>query len=55
MEILDGVIVAVAHRDFLTMGAEGLAGRLSAGGVFVDVKSAFGPGDFPAHVRYWSL
>jgi len=52
---LDALVLAVAHRDYLAMGAAGLAERLSAGGVFVDVKSAFGPGDFPAHVRYWSL
>ena len=55
MESLDALVLAVAHRDYLALGAVGLAERLSAGGVLVDVKSAFGPGDFPAHVRYWSL
>lgn len=52
---LDGLILAVSHRDYLGQGAEALAGRLHPQGIFVDVKSAFAPRDFPQGITYWSL
>lgn len=36
----DAVIVAVAHREFTAMGAEGVRGLLKPGGVVFDVKYA---------------
>ncbi len=52
---LDGVILAVGHRDYLAMGAQALLGALRAGGVVVDVKSALTPAEVPAGAAYWSL
>jgi UDP-N-acetyl-D-galactosamine dehydrogenase len=52
---LDGLILAVSHRAYLEQGPEALAGRLRPQGIFVDVKSAFAPGDFPPGLTYWSL
>ncbi|HPQ38248.1 MAG TPA: nucleotide sugar dehydrogenase [Synergistaceae bacterium] len=53
---LDGIILGVPHREYLGQGASFLAERLDpAGGVVVDVKSAYGPDDFGAPHFYWSL
>ena len=52
---LDGLVLAVSHRAYLEQGAEALAGRLRPKGIFVDVKSAFAPGDFRSGITYWSL
>jgi UDP-N-acetyl-D-galactosamine dehydrogenase len=54
-EKLDAIILAVSHREYLDLGPAALAARLKPGGVFIDVKSAFDPGQLPGHVRYWSL
>jgi UDP-N-acetyl-D-galactosamine dehydrogenase len=35
------IVAAVAHREYRGIGIEALAGKLVAGGTFVDVKSAF--------------
>jgi UDP-N-acetyl-D-galactosamine dehydrogenase len=37
----EAMVVAVAHRHFLSMGAEQLARKIVKGGIFVDVKSRF--------------
>ncbi len=37
----DAIVVAVAHAEYLNMGASALLGKLRPGGVFTDVKSAF--------------
>jgi hypothetical protein len=34
-------VLAVAHRDYVEKGLEGLTGTLTKGGVFADVKSLF--------------
>jgi UDP-N-acetyl-D-galactosamine dehydrogenase len=52
---MDGIILAVGHRAYLEQGPTQLSTRLKRGGIFIDVKSAFAPGDFPAAVSYWSL
>ena len=52
---LDGLILAVSHRAYLEQGAEALAGRLRPQGIFIDVKSAFAPREFPQGLTYWSL
>jgi UDP-N-acetyl-D-glucosamine/UDP-N-acetyl-D-galactosamine dehydrogenase len=52
---LDGLILAVSHRDYLAAGAAGLRPRLKSNGVFIDVKSALATSDFPAPLAYWQL
>lgn len=52
---LDGLVLAVAHRAFLELPPESLAGCLRPGGVLMDVKSALDPKALPSEVRYWSL
>jgi UDP-N-acetyl-D-galactosamine dehydrogenase len=52
---LEGLIVAVGHRQIREAGISSLAERVIPGGVFVDIKSLFNPSDVPAHVAYWSL
>ncbi len=52
---LDAVIYAVAHKQFLSMGAKQIASFLKPGGVFVDVKSSFKATDVPTGIKYWSL
>ena len=52
---LDGLILAVSHKQYLEMGAEKIDATLRDGGVFMDVKSAFEPAQVGSRVRYWSL
>ncbi len=52
---LDALVLAVSHRDYLSAGAPDLRGRLKPTGVFIDVKSAFAPLDFPAPLASWRL
>ncbi len=52
---LDALVLAVAHERFLSMKPGELASRIRPGGVFVDVKSVFQPGSFPAAVAHWRL
>ena len=54
---LDGLIVAVAHRQFIEVGLTDLLKSLRSGqsGVVIDVKSIFEPGTVPAGVKYWRL
>jgi UDP-N-acetyl-D-galactosamine dehydrogenase len=54
---VDGVVIAVAHRDYLEMGAPRLLKvlRSSQEGVVVDVKSMFDKEAFPKTLKYWRL
>lgn len=53
---LDAIILAVGHKSYLEAGAEELSKRFKPeGGVFVDVKSLFGPDEFDNKTIYWSL
>jgi UDP-N-acetyl-D-galactosamine dehydrogenase len=52
---LQGLILAVAHRELLDMGSEALTSLVTSGGVFVDVKSALAPDQIPEYLSYWSL
>jgi UDP-N-acetyl-D-galactosamine dehydrogenase len=52
---LDGLILAVSHKEYLAMGVEKVVACLRDGGVFMDVKSAFEPSQVGGRVRYWSL
>jgi UDP-N-acetyl-D-galactosamine dehydrogenase len=52
---LDALVLAVSHRDYLAAGAAELRTRLKTNGVFIDVKSAFTPSEFPAPLTSWRL
>ena len=53
---LDAIILAVAHRPWLSAGARTLLPMLSAeGGIILDVKAALDPGNLPDSIQYWSL
>src|SRR5262249_33519402 len=52
---LDGLVLAVPHREFLAQGIDGLLKPLVRGGVFVDVKSAVDRRKMPNGITYWSL
>jgi UDP-N-acetyl-D-galactosamine dehydrogenase len=52
---LQGLIVAVSHKEILAMGVAALAEMVQPGGVFVDIKSMFSPDEVPGHLSYWSL
>jgi UDP-N-acetyl-D-glucosamine/UDP-N-acetyl-D-galactosamine dehydrogenase len=55
MRDLDALVFAVNHRVFLELGLDSIRACLKPTGVFVDVKSAFAPEDFPKNISYWSL
>jgi UDP-N-acetyl-D-galactosamine dehydrogenase len=40
---VDAIVGAVAHREYLTQPLADLTAKLKAGGVFIDVKSAYDP------------
>jgi UDP-N-acetyl-D-galactosamine dehydrogenase len=52
---LDGLVLAVAHRQFLTKPHQELVACLKPDGVCVDVKSALDIEQMPDTVTYWSL
>jgi UDP-N-acetyl-D-galactosamine dehydrogenase len=52
---LDGLIVAVAHKDYLDRGQAALVDMISDGGVLIDVKAALDPHAMQRGVAYWSL
>lgn len=52
---LDGLILAVPHRELINIGPNNLVLGLRENGVFVDVKSVFKPTDFKVNLNYWSL
>lgn len=55
MQELDALIFAVNHRVFLDLGLHSIRACLKQTAVFVDVKSAFAPENFPQNIAYWSL
>jgi UDP-N-acetyl-D-galactosamine dehydrogenase len=52
---LDGIVFAVPHKQFLSLGAKTIATKLRSNGVFIDVKSTFERHDLPPGIHYWSL
>jgi UDP-N-acetyl-D-galactosamine dehydrogenase len=52
---LDGLVFAVAHRQYRELGADKLCAMLKAGGALVDVKSVLDPAAVGRNVAYWSL
>lgn len=55
LDDLDGLVLAVGHRDYLKFGTRALASRLRVDGVIFDVKSVLDPAQIPAGVTYLSL
>ncbi len=52
----EALVVAVAHRQFLSLRAEDFAGKLAPGGCFIDVKSRFDRAGFEAlGLKTWRL
>jgi UDP-N-acetyl-D-galactosamine dehydrogenase len=52
---VQGLVVAVAHKEFRAMGADELLSLLSPGGVLIDIKSMLSPKSIPENISYWSL
>jgi UDP-N-acetyl-D-galactosamine dehydrogenase len=52
---LDGLIVAVSHREYIQLGQQKLLGMVRDGGCFIDVKSVFAPSKMERGIQYWSL
>jgi UDP-N-acetyl-D-glucosamine/UDP-N-acetyl-D-galactosamine dehydrogenase len=52
---LDALVLAVAHRSYLTHGQSRLQATIRAGGALLDVKSALDPARIDRGIRYWSL
>jgi UDP-N-acetyl-D-galactosamine dehydrogenase len=52
---LDALVLAVAHKWYLSHGQVRLQATIRAGGVLVDVKSALDPTRMDRGIRYWSL
>ncbi|MCZ7684791.1 MAG: hypothetical protein M5U28_40855 [Sandaracinaceae bacterium] len=52
---LDGLVLAVAHREYLELPREQLFGMLSVRGAIADVKSMLESASVPSPIAYWSL
>ena len=52
---VQGLILAVAHREFRAMGLDTLMSLVAPGGVVVDIKSMLSPSTIPQNISYWSL
>jgi UDP-N-acetyl-D-galactosamine dehydrogenase len=52
---LDGLIVAVSHKEYIQLGQSKLLGMVRENGCFIDVKSIFSPAKMERGIRYWSL
>jgi UDP-N-acetyl-D-galactosamine dehydrogenase len=52
---LDALILAVPHQEYLEIPADRLFAHIRPGGIFMDIKSIFAPGDVPENINYWSL
>jgi len=54
---LDGIVLAVAHREYLKMDISELLKplRKQRNNVVVDVKSVLSPDTLPGSVKYWRL
>jgi len=44
----------VCHKDYMR-DLKAIENRVNAGGVLIDVKSAFDPRDLRGDINYWSL
>jgi UDP-N-acetyl-D-galactosamine dehydrogenase len=55
LSALDGLILAVPHRQYLDTSLEPFTRSIREGGVLIDVKSVIAPQAAPANVTIWSL
>lgn len=54
LNFLDGIILAVPHKAYMTEEFQNIAWRFRGDGIFVDIRAKFG-GELPDNVSYWSL
>jgi UDP-N-acetyl-D-galactosamine dehydrogenase len=54
-ENLDGLILAVSHKEYIQLGQPKLLQMLRDEGCFIDVKSVFSPSKMERGILYWSL
>ena len=52
---MNAVILAVPHAAYDELGPDRLCGMVQDGGIFVDIKSKFGPEQLRPDLVYWSL
>ncbi|MGE0792224.1 MAG: nucleotide sugar dehydrogenase [Sandaracinaceae bacterium] len=52
---LDGLVLAVAHREYLEMPRTRLFEMVTGNGAIADVKSMLDPAEVPDRLVYWSL
>jgi UDP-N-acetyl-D-galactosamine dehydrogenase len=52
---LDGLIVAVSHKEYIQLGQSKLLGMVRDNGCFIDIKSVFSPAKLERGIQYWSL
>jgi UDP-N-acetyl-D-galactosamine dehydrogenase len=52
---LDGLVVAVSHKEYVQLGQAKLLGMVRDRGCFIDVKSVFSPAKMERGICYWSL
>jgi UDP-N-acetyl-D-galactosamine dehydrogenase len=56
LPVADAVILAVAHRDFLSLDVADYLEKICAGGCLIDIKSVLDPAPFAAcGIRVWQL
>jgi UDP-N-acetyl-D-galactosamine dehydrogenase len=53
--IVDAVVLAVSHQEYLEMGLDALLLKLKKNGVFVDVKSTFSVQKLNSQIKHWRL
>ena len=52
---LDGLIVAVSHKEYIQLGQAKILSMVRDNGCFIDVKSVFAPAKMERGIQYWSL
>jgi len=52
---LDGLVVAVSHKEYVELGQTKLMSMVRDNGCFIDVKSVFSPKKMERGIQYWSL
>ncbi|MBX3272836.1 MAG: nucleotide sugar dehydrogenase [Sandaracinaceae bacterium] len=55
MQGLDGLVLAVAHREYAELPRDRLFGMLGPRGAIADIKAMLTPEEIPPSVAYWSL
>ncbi|MCI4660924.1 MAG: nucleotide sugar dehydrogenase [Neomegalonema sp.] len=54
-QVLDALVIAVCHDQYVEMALPSLCGMVRTGGVIIDVKSMLEPEQIRADLNYWSL